>query len=317
MDDTLLAFVGGAWQSAVGVSVWALTVGLLLHVAKMTAEARSWHEIVSHVYGPARVRFRTTFAAFVGSIGANAILPARTGDALRVGVVRRGVEGSSVVTIAATVALETALEVLFGIGVVVIWLIGGGSLGGHGSLLHRLSGPAAQPPVWIVAGVVLLAAGLTLVRFRAGVRRVVRSFAEGFSILRSPRVFATRVLAWKAVAWVLRFASVLAFLVAFHVPAAPWTALVVLAAQTAAGALPLMPGNAGTQQATIAIALAGTASAASLLTFGIGLQASTTIVDLIVGAAALTLIPRNADGRRHMPWHARRVTGEPEQIPAA
>ena len=317
MDETLLAFVTGAWHSAAGVSVGALIFALVLHVVKMAAEARSWHEIVSHVYGPARVRFRTTFGAFVGSIGANAILPARTGEALRVGIVRRGVAGSSVVTIAATIALETTLEILFGVAIVVSWLAGGGSIGGRGSLLHRMSGLAAHPLVWIVTALVLLAAGLAIVRCRVRVRRLVSSFAEGFSILRSPRIFATRVLTWKAVAWVLRFASVVVFLVAFHVPAALWTALVVLAAQTAAGALPLLPGNAGTQQATIAIALAGTASAGTLLAFGVGLQATTTVVDLIVGVAALTLIPRNAEGRRHMPWHARRLAGaEPGRAPA-
>ena len=110
MDETLLAFVSGTWHSFAGVSVWALSVALALHVVKMAAEARSWHEIVNHVYRTVPVPFRTTFGAFVGAIGANAILPARVGEALRVGIVRRGVEGSSVVTIAATIALETTLE---------------------------------------------------------------------------------------------------------------------------------------------------------------------------------------------------------------
>ena len=63
---------------------------------------------------PDGVRFRTTLGAFVSSIGANAVLPARVGEALRVGIVRRRVPGSSVVTIAATIVLETAIEVAFG-----------------------------------------------------------------------------------------------------------------------------------------------------------------------------------------------------------
>ena len=316
MDETLLAFVSGTWHSFAGVSVWALSVALALHVVKMAAEARSWHEIVNHVYRTVPVPFRITFGAFVGAIGANAILPARVGEALRVGIVRHGVEGSRVVTIAATIALETALEVLFGIAIVITWLVGGGSVGGRGSLIHGMPGFISQPLVWIVAGVALPMVVAIAFHYRERMRRLATSFAEGFSIVRSPGTFARRVVSWKVVAWVLRFATVVAFLMAFHIPAALWTALVVVAAQTVAGALPLIPGNAGTQQAAIAVALAGTASAATLLGFGVGMQATTTVVDLAVGVAALTLVPRNAQGHRHMPWHARRLPGEPERLTA-
>lgn len=316
MDDTLLAFVTGTWHSFAGVSLAALTLALMLHVVKMAAEARSWHEIVNHAYRGARVPFRMTLGAFVGAIGANAILPARAGEALRVGIVRRGVEGSSVVTIAATIALETAIEILFGVAIVITWLAGGGSIGGRGSLVRNMSGWVSHPVVWIAAGVALPTVIAVAFRYRRRMRRAAASFADGFSIVRSPGTFARRVLSWKVVAWVLRYASVVAFLAAFHIPGALWTALVVVAAQTVAAALPLMPGNAGTQQAAIAVGLAGTVSAATLLGFGVGMQATTTVVDLLVGVAALMLVPRNAQGRRHMPWHAQRLPGEPEQIAA-
>ena len=99
------------------------------------------------------------------------------------------------------------------------------------------------------------------------------------------------------VAWSLRLGSVYAFLVAFHVPAAPWTALAVVAAQNVAASVPLLPGNAGTQQAAIGVALAGSASAAALLGFGVGMQAATTIADLVLGAAALAVVANRRDLR--------------------
>jgi hypothetical protein len=77
-----------------------------------------------------------------------------------------------------------------------------------------------------------------------------------------------------------------------------------------------MPGNAGTQQAAIAVALSGTASAATVLGLGFGMQATTTIVDLLVGVLALALVPRNAHGRRHMPWRAPALPIEAEQVVA-
>jgi uncharacterized membrane protein YbhN (UPF0104 family) len=121
--------------------------------------------------------------------------------------------------------------------------------------------------------------------------------AQGFSVVRSPRAFVVRVLSWKLVAWAFRLGSVYAFLVAFHVPAAPWTALVVVAAQNVAASVPLLPGNAGTQQAAIGVALAGTASAAALLGFGVGMQAATAVADIVLGAAALVLVASPTDVR--------------------
>ena len=82
-----LAVVAGAWDSIAGVSLAALAVSLVLHVGKLCAEARAWHWIVLYAHEPRGIRFRTTLGAFVSAIGANAVLPARVGEALRVGVV--------------------------------------------------------------------------------------------------------------------------------------------------------------------------------------------------------------------------------------
>jgi uncharacterized membrane protein YbhN (UPF0104 family) len=157
-----------------------------------------------------------------------------------------------------------------------------------------------------------LAAVVLALVYRKRARALLVRMAAGFSIVRSPRDFVAQVLSWKLVAWALRLGSVYAFLLAFHVPAAPWTALVVVAAQNVAASVPLLPGNAGTQQAAIGVALAGTAGAAALLGFGIGMQVSTMIADLVLGAAALMLVGNRRDLRsalatvrlRRRPRHA-------------
>ena len=293
---TVTTMLAGAWQSLSGVSLAALVLAVALHVGKLTAEARAWHWIVSHAHDRHAIRFRTTFGAFVGAIGANAVLPARVGEALRVGVVRRHVPGSSIVTIAATVVLETAIEVAFGAAVIAAVLLAGRSFGSGGAGL-ALPGLAAHPLV--LGAVACLGIALTVLGlvYRGRARALLARMAEGFSIVRSPRAFVARVLSWKLVAWALRLGSVYVFLLAFHVPAAPWTALVVVAAQNVAASVPLLPGNAGTQQAAIGVALAGTASGAALLGFGIGMQAATAIADVILGAAALVLVANRGDLR--------------------
>src|SRR6476659_1459146 len=123
--DALATVLSGAWQSLATVSLGALAIALTLHVAKVAAEARAWHAIVRHAHAASPVGFSTTLGAFVSAIGANALLPARVGEALRVGVVRRRVPGSSVVTITATVVLEPAVALAFGAGVLVTVLLAG------------------------------------------------------------------------------------------------------------------------------------------------------------------------------------------------
>jgi uncharacterized membrane protein YbhN (UPF0104 family) len=291
-----ITILAGSIHSLAGVSLGALALAVSLHVGKLSAEARAWHGIIQHAHDRHGVRFRTTYGAFVSSIGANAILPARVGTALRVGVVRRSVPGSSVVTIAATIVLETALEVAFGAAVIAVVLLAGSSLHPSGSA-PTLSGLATHPVVLTVIACLLLAALVLGLVYRRQALALLARMAQGFSIVRSPRAFVARVLSWKLVAWALRLGSVYAFLVAFHVPAAPWTALAVVAAQNVAASVPLLPGNAGTQQAAIGVALAGTASATALLGFGVGMQVATTVADLVLGAAALALVANREDLR--------------------
>ena len=125
----LLALGAGAAHTLAGASLGALAVAILLHLGKVAAEARSWHGIVSHAHPVGRVRFRTTLGAFAGAIGANAVLPARVGEALRLGIVRRRVPGSTIATIAGTIVLETAIEVVFGLVVIAVVLLSGRSVG--------------------------------------------------------------------------------------------------------------------------------------------------------------------------------------------
>ena len=284
----VLGLLAGSLNSLAGVSTGALAAAVLLHLGKIAAEARSWHWIVSHAHDH-RVRFRTTLAAFVGSIGANVALPGRVGDAYRVGVVRRRVPDSSVVTITSTIGLETALEIGFGLVVVAVVLLGGGTP------VPTLPADSIALAVVAVAALVAVTLGL---RYREQARRLAARALRGFAVVRSPRAFVARVLSWKLLAWGFRLGSVYAFLVAFHLPASGQMVLGVVAAQSVAAILPLLPGNAGTQQAALLVALAGSASAASVLGFGVGMQAATAVADVVIGLAAIAIVAGPVGRRR-------------------
>ena len=119
--------------------------------------------------------------------------------------------------------------------------------------------------------------------------------AQGMSVVRSPGPLLRGVLAWKLVAWALRFGAVYSFLVAFHLGGGLWVVLLVVAAQNLASLLPLAPGGAGTQQAAFAFALAGTASAATVVGFGVGMQLATALVDVALGIVAVAFVSSWSD----------------------
>ncbi len=288
----LLALGTGAAHTLAGASLAALALAIVLHLGKVAAEARSWHGIVSHAHPVGRVRFRTTLGAFAGAIGANAVLPARVGEALRLGIVRRRVPNSSVATIAGTIVLETAIEVVFGLGVIAVVLLSGrsvGPIGSPGAFVH--SHPVALEAI----GAAALVVAITGWAARRRLGRIAMSLAQGMAVMRSPGQLLRRVLGWKLLAWTFRFASVYGFLLAFHVGGGLWVVLLVVAAQNLAGLLPLAPGSAGTQQLALAVALAGTVSAGAVVGLGVGMQVATTLADLAIGVLAVVLVSSWSD----------------------
>lgn len=290
----ILALALGATHTLAGASFRALAIGIALHLGKVVVEARSWHGIVRHAHPESHLRFRTTLGAFAGAIGANAVLPARVGEALRLGIVRRRLPGSTVATIAGTMVLETAIEIVFGIVVIVIVLLSGRSVGHIGTpatLVH--SHPMMLPAV----GVVALAVVIFGLASRRRVMRAAAAIGRGMSVMRAPRALLRGVMIWKLLAWTLRFAAVYFFLIAFHVGGGLWVILLVVAAQNLAGLLPLAPGSAGTQQAALALALAGTVATSAIVGFGVGMQGATALADVAVGVVAVALVSSWSDVR--------------------
>jgi hypothetical protein len=78
----------------------------------------------------------------------------------------------------------------------------------------------------------------------------------------------------------------------------------------AASLVPLLPGNAGAQQAALVVALAGYATAASVVALGVGMQAATSVVDLLLGALAVGLVTSRDQLRRLFGGERRRRLAE-------
>jgi hypothetical protein len=160
-------------------------------------------------------------------------------------------------------------------------------------------GPVAQHPlIATLAGSGLaLAAGWIGFRLRAKIRSFLLDARRGLAVFVQPVRHVRRVASCQALGWALRVASVYWFLLAFHLPAGLGAALLVVAVQLVAAAVPVTPGGAGPQQAILVVALSASA-AATVLAFGIGMQVATALSDLGRGAASLIFLTGPLHWRR-------------------
>jgi uncharacterized membrane protein YbhN (UPF0104 family) len=278
--------VEGVLERFGGVSLGAFALALILHVAKLCARARGWHNIVRAAYPDNPPRFRDSVGAFFVGVGVDSVVPARAGELVRVELVRRRTPDATFPGLVSTLFAEYVLDVILTVVIVALVVFTGPMPDGPSMILGPLTRHTLMLP-GVVGAVVLLVA--LLVRRRPNLRPLLAEARRGLAVLASPSYYLRRVAGWQVLGWVLRVSSVYWFLVAFGVPASIGTAALVVAVQLAAGALPVTPGGAGPQQAMLVVALSMT-SAASVLAFGIGMQAATVLTNVVLGAISLLVM---------------------------
>ena len=265
-----------------GVSALLLVAGLALHAMKLAARARAWQNVLRASLPERRVRFADAAVPYLAGIGVGAVVPLGGGELLRVALARArlhdrgGGEGcASTAMILGSLTVERALDAAVSVVVVSIALTVG--LVPNGALRGRAAGLLAllaQPAFVCVAGGAIGLAAVGARRYRH----------RGLRVLRQPRRYLTSVASWQLLAWALRFGALVVMLDAFHVPSAALVAPIVLSLQLLAGSVPLTPAGAGTQQVLIGAAF----GSGAILAFSAGAQAATMLVDVLLGAAALS-----------------------------
>ena len=168
----------------------ALALAALCHLAKLVVRSRAWRNVLAESYPDAEVRWRSVFGAYASGVGINAILPARTGDVVKLYLAKHRIEGATYPTLTASLLVEAVFDA-FVAAALLLWAIRLGVLPGLDAL-PRL--PAIdwlwlfQHPRLAVAVGVVAAIGM-LMLFVYG-RRRWREFrarvAQGVVILRRP-----------------------------------------------------------------------------------------------------------------------------------
>jgi uncharacterized membrane protein YbhN (UPF0104 family) len=221
-------------------------------------------------------------------------------------LVSRSIPGSCCTLIASGLLVETLFDGVIG-GALVGWAVWSGAL--PLQLLERKP-PGGSGVVVVIAAALAGAAFIAAGRARGRMLRVARNLRRGLTILTMPRIYLRRVAGPQAAAWVARVAAMFCFLHAFHIHAGLGQAALALLAGSLSTVVPLTPGGVGTQQALLVVLLSGVASPAAAVSFGIGTQLVSTVVDVAVGGACMGVMLGT------MPWRARfALQPEPEPVP--
>jgi uncharacterized membrane protein YbhN (UPF0104 family) len=277
-----------------GISWLPLGLAVLCHLGRIVARSRAWRNVVAAAYPDARVEWRHIFGGYAAGIGANALLPGRGGDLLRLYIVKHRVEGSTYPTLASTMLADTVFDFVVA-SVLILWALSSGILPGR-DVLPVLPG---SDWLWVfhnpkqalvIAGfflaIALVVVGLAYPRITDFWQRV----RQGFTILRTPRRYLREVALFDAIDWVLRITAVFLFLRAFDLPATLFNALVYQVAGSLSTALPLTPAGIGTEQALLVYLFSDVAASSKIVAFSVGVKLVTIAVNVTLGTIAVALM---------------------------
>jgi uncharacterized membrane protein YbhN (UPF0104 family) len=262
-----------------------VALALVLQVVNVGLRGGAWWGVLRAAHPERRVPLGCVLCAYTAGMAANALLPARGGDGLKVVLVRRRMPGACEATIGSSMLIPGIFDSVAS----VLAMTGAWAFG-----VTRFPHPPHVPLSAILAvSCAALAVGILLrVRIGAKLRRLAGDVRRGGAILRTPRRYATEVVSLQAVAWCCRIAVAYVLLHAFHIHAGLGEALAVVVLGGLSAAVPAAPGGAGTQQVLVVYALQRVATATAALSFAVGMQAGISTLNAALGVCALLVLFR-------------------------
>ncbi len=210
----------------------------------------------------------------------NSFAPAKLGDAVKVALCAKAIEGPGRMWTAGGVYAGLAAARSLALAALVV--------------VASATGALPLWPAFALCGAVLAIAAIALSSTRLRSHPRLARVLEGIAAIeRSPRT-ALVVLGWSFGMQLARLGATMAVAVALGLPHPVLAALVILPALDVAAAFPLTPGSIGIGSGAVAVALATRGIGMSqALGVGFAVQAVETLVSLAAGTAgALYLAPR-------------------------
>ena len=294
--------IGVFFEQLAAVKFTALGLAVLTHILKTMCTSRAWRNTIAAAYPDEQVPWRQIYASYLAGVGVNAIIPARTGDAVRLYLAHRAVPGSTYTTLASTLIVLTIFDMMAALAIFV-YALTLGVLPGVGSL-GALPGFdfgffAANPEFSLVLAIALVIFGVIgWLWLRLHIAEFKQHLRQGLAVLSDRTRYAREVALWQALDWLLRFVAIWFFLDAFGIEQSLKNVLLVQVTQSLATLVPISPGGIGTEQAFIVYVFNGTGiGRATLLAFSVGMKLTLIVTNVILGFTALFLTLGHMDWR--------------------
>jgi uncharacterized membrane protein YbhN (UPF0104 family) len=279
------------------IDVMPMLLAIVAHIARLGCTSLAWRNVLAAAYPNQRVARLPIFGAYLAGVGVNAIVPIRAGDAVRVVIAHRAVEGSTYTTIVSSTLVLSIFDMVAAATLLSWATLTQDALPGFGDLPNLasfdfawlLDRPLTAQLVLAALLIALFAVGYWIGGHVANFRDRVR---QGFAVLRSPARYLGTVAAWQAADWALRLVTVWFLLDAFGIPQSLENVLLVQVSSSVATLVPLTPAGIGTEQAFLLYVFQGTVSSSDLLAFSVGAKLTTVATNVIVGFTAIALTLR-------------------------
>jgi peptidoglycan/xylan/chitin deacetylase (PgdA/CDA1 family)/uncharacterized membrane protein YbhN (UPF0104 family) len=265
------------WASLSHAHPGLFALAMAANLASLAFHAARWRAVVE---APGvRAPFRDAIAAVLGGYAAGIVLPARGSDLLRAHLLARRAGLSTASVIAAS-----ALDYVVGTGAMVLAAL---------AIVPFVTFPPWATRGLAIIGAVAAAAGVViwLVRPRHGAPHrpagPVARLRAGLASVHHPRALLAALL-WGFAGWIAEATIALASLAALGLPPTVTSAALAVVAASAAAAIQLAPGNAGSFELATALAITGTgAPPDTALAFAVAFHAAHLVPVALLGGAVL------------------------------
>ncbi len=290
------------FESLAAVQFGALGLAIGCHVLKTMCTSRAWRNTLAVSYPDEDVPWRSIYAAYLAGVGVNAIIPARTGDAVRLYIAHRAIPSGTYTTLVSSLLVLSIFDTAMALLIFAYALTLGVLPGIHS--LGRLPGFDfgffVGNPEFSAVLLIALAIFGTIGYFwaRIHIDEFKQHIGQGFAVLRDRTDYLRRVALWQAGDWALRFVAIWFFLDAFGIHQSIRNVLLVQVTQSLATLVPISPGGIGTEQAFIVYVFSGTGiGRATLIAFSVGMKLTLIVTNVVLGFTALFLTLGHIDWR--------------------
>lgn len=271
---------------------WAsLALALLLFGIYLSFRSRASFNILRAAYPAEHIRWRYIWGAYMAGYGFNSVVPARSGDIVRLYLTKTAIPNSSYPAVASSFAVELGFDLFMAVFILTFAFSQGvfPKPPDFSDLNAFDLSYLAQHPrftlflITFLAVAALVAAAILSARVKAFWARV----RQGVTILRDRRRYLRQVFAVQLVGWLFRFTAFWFLLEAFGVGGSVRNVLLVLGVNAVGSLVPITPQGAGVQQALLVKVFVATAASATVAAYSVGQQIAIAAFTFTLGFGAM------------------------------